>query len=285
MKNMMKSFKNKIALFLSALLMLQFVMLNGNNAYAALNTGISYTVTGNTTVGNIISIAINVSNVNDLYGGSIDFLYDPTLLQVQSIAKGNVFNGKTILTPLGENGQINNGKASFAITLKGNTAGVNTTNGTIAVIKAKVLKAGTVKLNTTNSNSTLSLSGNTIRVKLSNSSANSITYTPINTSISLKNVVSTATLSSFTADKSSGQPLGTTINFTANSNAGSDALYKFYALYNGKWTVLQDYSSKNTLAWKPTAAGTYTIRVWAKHKNSTTTALGDSYKDISFTIK
>ena len=55
---MMKSFKNKIALFLSALLIFQFVMLNGNNAYAALNTGISYTVTGNTTVGNIISILL-----------------------------------------------------------------------------------------------------------------------------------------------------------------------------------------------------------------------------------
>ena len=193
MKNMMKSFKNKIALFLSALLIFQFVLLNGNNAYAALNTGISYTVTGNTTVGNIISIAVNVSNVNDLYGGSIDFLYDPTLLQVQSITKGNVFNGKTVLTPLGENGKINNGKASFAITLKGNTVGVNATSGTIAIIKAKILKAGTVKLNTTSSNSILSLSGNTVRVKLSNAMANSITYNYTNKTINLSTPVNIKT--------------------------------------------------------------------------------------------
>ena len=90
MKNMMKSFKSKIALFLSALLIFQFVMLNGNNVHASLNTGISYTVSGNANVGSIIDIAVNVTNVNDLYGGSIDFLYDSTLLQVQSITKGNV---------------------------------------------------------------------------------------------------------------------------------------------------------------------------------------------------
>lgn len=70
----MKSFKNKIALFLSALLMLQFVMLNGNDVQAALNTSISYSITGNTTVGSTIEISINASNVTDLYGGSIDFL-------------------------------------------------------------------------------------------------------------------------------------------------------------------------------------------------------------------
>ena len=185
MKNMMKSFKNKIALFLSALLMLQFVMLNGNDVQAALNTSISYSITGNTTVGSTIEISINASNVTDLYGGSIDFLYDPTLLQIQSITKGNIFGSKSVLTPLGENGQISNGKASFAITLKGNTAGVNVTSGTLAVIKAKVLKAGTVKLNTTSDNSNLDLKGNTIRVKLSNANANSISYTATNESISL----------------------------------------------------------------------------------------------------
>ena len=282
---MSKKNKNKLSLFLSVLLLFQLVIFNGNNTFAATTPTISYSINGDATVGNTIDIVVNVSNISDLYGGSIDFLYDSSLLEVQSITKGNVLGSDNILTPLGSNGKISDGQASFAITLKGNTPGVSVSNGTLAVIKAKVLKAGTVKLNTTTSNSALSLTGNTIRVKLSNAMANSINYSPINTSITLNNVLSSATLNSFTADKSSGQPLGTTVNFTANSNAGSDALYKFYALYNGKWTVLQDYSSKNTLAWKPTNAGTYTIRVWAKHKDSTTTALGDSYKDISFTIK
>ena len=44
---------------------------------------------------------------------------------------------------------------------------------------------GTVKLNTTPSNSELSLSGNTIRVKLSNPMANIITYATTNKDISL----------------------------------------------------------------------------------------------------
>ena len=279
MKNMMKSFKNKIALFLSALLIFQFVMLNGNNVHASLNTGISYTVSGNTTVGSVIDITVNVSNVNDLYGGSIDFLYDPTLLQVQSITKGNVFNGKTVLTPLGENGQINNGKASFAITLKGNTQGVNATSGTIAIIKAKVLKAGTVKLNTTNSNSSLSLIDNTIRVKLSNSSATQIGYISTNKTITLSSA--SATLTSFTADKVSGQPIGTTINFTATADTGSDTLYKFYVYDGSSWKSAQDYSTKNTFTWTPTTAGSYKVRCRVKLGASGSDA---SYKDISFVV-
>ena len=126
-----------------------------------------------------------MSNITDLYGASIDFLYDPSLLQVQSITKGDIFGSNTILTPLGPNGKITNGQANFAITLQGNKPGVTATSGTIAVIKAKVLKAGTVKLNTTSSNSELSLSGNTIRVKLSNPMANIITYATTNKDISL----------------------------------------------------------------------------------------------------
>ena len=282
MKNNMKSLRVKIALFLSTLLIIQFIMINENNANAALNTGISYSVTGNATVGNVISIAVNVSNVNDLYGGSIDFLYDPTLLQIQSISKGNVFGGKTTLTPLGENGQVNNGKASFAITLKGNTQGVNATSGTIAIIKAKVLKAGTVKLNTTNSNSALSLSANTVRVKLSNSNANSLTYTYQNKSFTTTETTNTAKLTSFTTDKQSGTTLGSTIKVTATSDAEANALYQFSVCLNSKWTTIQDFSSESSINWTPSSAGDYQLRVRVKHKNSSN--YSDDYRYLNFKV-
>ena len=185
MKIKLKFIKTKIALLLSTLMVLQFVTFTENSVVASINTGITYSITGNTTVGSTISINVNVSNIIDLYGASIDFLYDSSLLQVQSITKDDVFGSNTTLTPLGTDGKIANGQASFAITLQGNRPGVTATSGTIAVIKAKVLKAGTVKLNTTSSNSELSLSGNTIRVKLSNPMANIITYGATNKDINL----------------------------------------------------------------------------------------------------
>ena len=188
MKNKLKNFKNKFSLFLSFLFLFQLILFNSNNtAFAVTTPSISYTVTGETKIGNTIEIAVNISNVTDLYGGSIDFIYDTSLLEIQSVTKGNIFGSNTVLTPLGSNGKVENGQASFALFLNGDKSGVNG-SGTLAVIKAKVLKEGTVKLNTTNSNKPgLSLDGNTVRVKLSNSKIGNIDYMYKNKSITLNN--------------------------------------------------------------------------------------------------
>ena len=194
MKNKLKNFKNKFSLFLSFLFLFQLISFNSNNtAFAATTPSVSYTVTGETKIGNTIEIAVNISNVTDLYGGSIDFVYDTSLLEIQSVAKGNIFGSNTVLTPLGSNGKVENGQSSFSISLKGDKPGVNG-SGTLAIIKAKVLKEGTVKLNTTNSNTpALSLGGDTLRVKLSDSKVKNIDYTSINSYIEL-NQQSTAVL-------------------------------------------------------------------------------------------
>ena len=218
MKNNFKSYKSKISLFLSILIVFQLVIFNGNTINAATTTSISYTVSGNTTVGNTIEIAVNVSNVSDLYGGSIDFLYDTSLLEVQSISKGTVFGSNEILTPLGTSGKINNGQASFAITLKGNKAGITASNGTVAVIKAKVLKAGTVKLNTIGDNSSLSLSGNTVRVKLANSNGGSISYSSTNINMNLVNYSTTRIEQNNSKIKYSGSWLNYSNSACSNGN-------------------------------------------------------------------
>ncbi|MBD7915642.1 cellulosome anchor protein, partial [Clostridium sp. Sa3CUN1] len=189
MKNKFKFHKNKFSLFLSILFLFELILFNTNNTvFAATTPSVSYTVTGEAKVGNIIEIAVNISNVTDLYGGSIDFLYDESLLEIESVTKGNIFGNTEILTPLGANGKIENGQASFAISMKGNKTGVSG-NGTLAIIKAKILKEGTVKLNTINSNDSLNLSTNTIRVKLSNSNVDNISYSPNNTIINLNKTV------------------------------------------------------------------------------------------------
>ncbi|MGG7141907.1 cohesin domain-containing protein, partial [Clostridium nigeriense] len=225
MKSNIKFYKNKLSLFLSALFLIQLVLFNTNNiVFAATTPSVSYTVTGETKIGNTIEIAVNVSNISDLYAGSIDFVYDTNLLEIQSITKGNIFGNNEVLTPIGANGKIENGQASFAITMKGNKDGISSDNGTIAVIKAKILKEGTVKLNTTSSNTeSLNLTGNTIRVKLADSNGSNISYNFTNKNIALENNISL----DLTADKDTCN-LGESITFTASSNLGSNAQYAFY---------------------------------------------------------
>ncbi|WP_328591943.1 triple tyrosine motif-containing protein [Clostridium tertium] len=228
-------------------------------------------------VGNIITIAVNVSNVTDLYGGSIDFVYDSKLIEVQSVTKGNIFASNEVLTPIGPNEKIENGQASFAISMKGNKPGINSTSGTIAIIKAKVLKEGTVKLNTTNTNTpTLTLNGNTIRVKLSNSNGNNIGYNFTNKDISLK---SNASLN-IQIDKPTSN-LGEPITFTASSNLGNDAQYRFYIYIDNTWKLVQPYSDKNTFTYKAPKPGSYKVRVWVVDKNNVSNF---TYKDLDFSV-
>ena len=283
MKNKLKNFKNKFSLFLSFLFLFQLILFNYNNTTLAVTTpSISYTVTGETKIGNTIEIAVNISNVTDLYGGSIDFIYDASLLEIQSVTKGNIFGSNTVLTPLGSNGKVENGQASFALFLNGDKSGVNG-SGTLAVIKAKVLKEGTVKLNTTNSNKPgLSLDGNTIRVKLSNSEVKNIDYTPNNKIIILENI-EPVKLNSITTDKVSPQASGSTIKITANASGGSSLLYQFWINDGSGWKVVRDYTSSSSFDWIPTSNGDYTIAVYVKDVNSKNSL--DASSSIKYSIK
>lgn len=258
MKNKFKYYKHKLSLFFSILFLFQLILFNTDNTvFAATTPSVSYTITGEAKVGNIITIPVNVANVTNLYGRSIDFVYDSNLIAVQSITKGNIFGSNEVLTPIGSNGKIENGQASFAISMKGNKPGINSTSGTIAIIKAKVLKEGTVKLNTTNTNTpTLTLNRNTIRVKLSNSNGNNIGYNFTNKNISLK---SNASLN-IQIDKPTSN-LGDSITFTASFNLGNDAQYRFYIYIDNTRKLVQPYSDKNTFTYKAPKPSSYKVRV------------------------
>lgn len=126
MKNKFKYYKHKLSLFFSILFLFQLVLLNTDNTvFAATTPSVSYTITGEAKVGNIITIAVNVANVTNLYGRSIDFVYDSNLIVVQSVTKGNIFDSNEVLTPIGSNGKIKNRQASFAISMKGNKISIN----------------------------------------------------------------------------------------------------------------------------------------------------------------
>ena len=97
----MKKLKNTFIFFLSLLIVFFTIISNTTNTSSTSLPSISYEVIGKAMIGNTINIAINVSNINDFYGGSIDFDYDDELLEVLSITNGDIFNDNEIITPLG----------------------------------------------------------------------------------------------------------------------------------------------------------------------------------------
>ncbi|MEG0297574.1 MAG: triple tyrosine motif-containing protein [Clostridium sp.] len=86
-------------------------------------------------------------------------------------------------------------------------------------------------------------------------------------------------LTSFTPSKVTGA-VGTTTTFTATATPSTGAQYQFYVKKNGgTWVEVQAYSSKNTLAWKPSEAGDYLVRVRVKN------ASGSDLIDLKYTVK
>ncbi|WP_243129592.1 cohesin domain-containing protein, partial [Clostridium sp. HBUAS56017] len=150
-----------------------------DKSFMATTSSISYGVTGSPTVGSTIDIAVNISSVSNLYGASVDFLYDTSLLQIESISKGSLLSSaevKTIqTTPV-------TGQANIAMSLTGSATPISG-SGSIAVIRAKILKAGTINLKTTSGNEVLSLYGFTTCVKLSDDLGNKIGYGAVDKSI------------------------------------------------------------------------------------------------------
>ena len=150
---------SKFYIFLSTLFIFQVIFLSSINTSANTQTKVNYIVNGTPSVGNTIEILVNISNVENLYGGSVDFIYDTSLLKIESIEKGDLFDSRAQVPVKKQE----SGQANIAITLTGNASTISG-DGTLAVIKATILKEGTVNLKCTNNNSQLDLNGNTIRI-------------------------------------------------------------------------------------------------------------------------
>jgi hypothetical protein len=91
-----------------------------------------------------------------------------------------------------------------------------------------------------------------------------------------------AKINDVVVNKQSPQAINSTINITAQSNSKNNNVFKFQ-IYNGdKWVTIQDFASKNKTSWKPTKAGSYQIKVLAKHKDSKNKY--DSQKTIDYTV-
>lgn len=85
-------------------------------------------------------------------------------------------------------------------------------------------------------------------------------------------------VNSLNSDKQSGAAVGTPVVFTANAVGGEGTLqYRFSQKYGTATTVVQDYSTSNSVTLKPDRAGTYTIIVDVKDG-----ADGSASKSVTF---
>ena len=79
--------------------------------------------------------------------------------------------------------------------------------------------------------------------------------------------------------------VGSTLTMKAEGTPSEGTLYKLWVCdrTTNTWTVLSDYSTKNTIDFKPTKAGRYTFTVHVKHKNSDSKD-EDDYKSIDVNV-
>jgi putative cell wall-binding protein len=181
----------KLLSLLCCFLLLSVLISRDHFAYAASTVpSISYT-TSKTKVytGDQFDINVNINNVTDLYGASIDFQYDPSLIKVLDIRKGSVFGSAKVNSSILQR-KDSTGYISFYTSLIGSVSGINSTKSTVFVIKVQALKTGAFSLKTISTNDKLQANGNNVRIKLANSklSNNTINYTANNSTINIGGV-------------------------------------------------------------------------------------------------
>ncbi len=119
-----------------------------------------------------------------------------------------------------------------------------------------------------------------VHVKHKNSSTNTQDdYKSIDVNVTSK--TSTATTLNISGDRI----VNSTIKMTAGANPSADTLYKLWVCDRSTdtWTVLSDWSTKNTATFVPKKSGTYSFVAHVKHKNSETKTQ-DSYKAVDINV-
>ena len=96
-----------------------------------------------------------------------------------------------------------------------------------------------------------------------------------------KSAVENLTITSFTADKVSPQPVNTIVTFTTKVTGMSGTVqYKYYRYLNGNYALIKDWSTNSSIKISPSTAGIYDIYVGVKDST------GDIVrKNISFEFK
>lgn len=94
----------------------------------------------------------------------------------------------------------------------------------------------------------------------------------------------TAVLNGLNINQASQYNPSVTYTITSSGTSTNGVLYQFWIGDSaGKWTMIQDYSTQNTVSWTPQYVSMYTVVVHAKDKNSTYSY--DTYKSFSVNVE
>jgi hypothetical protein len=78
------------------------------------------------------------------------------------------------------------------------------------------------------------------------------------------------TFNGITPDRTSPQPVNTTISMTAAASGGTPPYQYKWWIHNGtSWSVMQNWSTSNRVDWMASAAGTYRVGLWVRNAGST----------------
>jgi hypothetical protein len=91
-------------------------------------------------------------------------------------------------------------------------------------------------------------------------------------------------VTSFTSSLASPRVVNTAIGLSAAASGGTSPYqFKFVATVGSTTTTLQNWSATSTYTWTPTAAGNYTLAVWARSSGNTTDA-PEAQRTLNYTI-
>jgi methionine-rich copper-binding protein CopC len=168
---------------------------NGIGIKAAVTPDIQITVPNEVYVGQDFDVTVNINNVSDLYGISLDFLFNPKVVTITSVEKGNIFDSvnSNLTTEMFNTVSNTGGLVTYARSLITDIYGVSG-SGTLLTLHCKAVGAGDFKWSITgDAKERLSLEGNTGRILLSDSNIASIAYNaiPVTKTVILDNTAPT----------------------------------------------------------------------------------------------
>lgn len=132
----------KVITFLVAFLFLTLPM----KVYAA-DTTVEVKVEGEVKKGNNINITLNLSDVENFYAGSVDFIYDTELLKVNSIASTDFITGNSDeIMEIGGETAKNGNTATYGFTFVGDKPGISG-SGALVTINATVMSDEELSIN------------------------------------------------------------------------------------------------------------------------------------------
>ncbi|SHK16406.1 Y_Y_Y domain-containing protein [Clostridium cavendishii DSM 21758] len=206
--------------------------------------------------GEEFTVTILANNVKNLYGASVDFKYDSSIMTPINATSSCAFNNDhKIYEKITQNDYSNN-IFSFITTFLGDYNGTNFASGSLFNIKFKAKRSGSLNLNR-----------ESLNIKLSDSNANPIKYNMLYSTI---NIGQAAKINSINSNvKNNLAIVDNNISINTNATSKYPVLYKYWIKKDDSpWTVLSDYSNKSSIDFNPKSPGNYQISCYVKTNNT-----------------